>query len=180
MEDVQKLIKGCLQNDRKSQEQLYKQFYPVFFALCKRFFPDHHDILTALNNGMLKVFNNLHRYDASKGEFINWAYTIVRHAAISLIRNKQLATMVEVTDRLPDTGSLNPFRQLEWKEVYYYLDQLPPGTRHVCVLHYLEGFTIKEIAASVGKQEGTVKWCLHDGRSRLRSIFEQHNRNIRG
>ncbi len=25
----------------------------------------------------------------------------------------------------------NPFKQLEWKDIYYYLDQLPPNTRYV-------------------------------------------------
>lgn len=129
---------------------------------------------------MLKVFNNMPQYDASKGEFFNWAYTTVRHAALTSIRNKKPNPVAEITEDLPEDGNSNPFQQLEWKDIYYYLDQLPANARNVCVLYYLEGFRIKEIAASIGFTEGTVKWYLNDCRTRLKTIFQHHNITIRG
>jgi RNA polymerase sigma-70 factor (ECF subfamily) len=75
----------------------------------------------------------------------------------------------------------NPFKQLEWKDIYYYLDQLPPNTRYVCSLYYLEGFSIKEITNLIDMKEGTVKWQLNECRTRLKEIFERHttrNSNI--
>ena len=89
LKELELILKGCKTNDQISQEKLYRQFYPAFFALCKTFFSDNHDILTALNNGMLKVFANIHLYDSSKGIFFNWAYTVVRNAALTLLRDKQ-------------------------------------------------------------------------------------------
>lgn len=122
---------------------------------------------------MLKVFRNIHQYDASKGDFFNWAYTTVRNAALTYFRDRKPNLSYELNDQLADAGSGNPFRQLEWKDIYHYLDMLPPNTRTVCSLYYLEGFTIKEIALGIGMKEGSVKWHLNECRTRLKVIFEQ-------
>jgi len=175
------IIDGCKKNDPQSQEKLYKQFYPAMFALCKCFFSDNHDILTAVNNGMLKVFRNIDKYDPAKGDLFNWAYTTVRNAALTLIRDKKTRLTFELNENNSDAVVNNPFKQLEWKDIYYYLDQLPPNTRYVCSLYYLEGFSIKEIVQLIDMKEGTVKWQLNECRTRLKEIFEQHtnrNRNI--
>lgn len=175
---MDKLIEGCKKNDAQSQEKLYRQFYPAMFALCKCFFSDNHDIITAVNNGMLKVFKHIHQYDPAKGEFFNWAYTTVRNAALTLIRDKKNKLTFELTDD-SDAVINNPFKQLEWKDIYFYLDQLPANTRYVCSLYYLEGFSIKEITGLIEMKEGTVKWHLNECRTRLKVIFEQYNaRNI--
>ena len=85
----------------------------------------------------------------------------------------------ELTENAGDAVVNNPFKQLEWKDIYYYLDQLPANTRYVCSLYYLEGFSIKEITGLLEMKEGTVKWHLNECRTRLKVIFEQHNaRNI--
>ena len=175
MENLDTILEGCKTEDQKSQEMLYKSFYPALFALCKTFFPNQHDILTALNNGMLKVFKNLNQYDPAKGDFFNWAYTIVRNAALTLIRDKDNNLTYELNENVHDTVGYNPFKRLEWKDIYYYLDKLPANTRYVCSLYYLEGFSIREIANSITMKEGTVKWHLNECRTKLKKIFEQNN-----
>lgn len=124
---------------------------------------------------MLKVFKNIGQYDAAKGEFFNWVYTIVRNAALTLVREKKNVLSFELTEELQKASDDNPFRQLEWKDIYFYLDQLPAKTRCVCTLFYLESFSIKEISAAIDMKEGAVKWHLSECRSRLKLIFEQQN-----
>ena len=174
VEDLQDIIQGCKNNDRISQEKLYRQFYPGLYALCKKFFNDPHDILTALNDGMLHVFKNIRQYDPAKGEIFNWAYTIVRNAAITQLKNRKLKySTTEITVKIEKILSENPFKELEWNDIYFYLDKLPPATRAVCTLHYLEGFAIKEISECLDLSEGTVKWHLSESRSRLRTLFSK-------
>jgi RNA polymerase sigma-70 factor (ECF subfamily) len=50
---------------------------------------------------------------------------------------------------------------------------LPAATRAVCTLFYIEGFSIKEIAAQLNISEGTIKWHLNESRNRLRILFTQ-------
>jgi RNA polymerase sigma factor (sigma-70 family) len=172
VKDLHEIIEGCKRNDRSSQEKLYRQFYPGLFALCKKFFSDNHDALTSLNNGMLNVFKNIAKYDPAKGELFNWAYTIVRNAAISHLNSmKILQPTTELTDQVEKSLYHNPFIELEWNDIFNYLDKLPPATRAVCTLHYFEGFAIKEISGQLGISEGTIKWHLSESRTRLRSLF---------
>lgn len=171
---LQKVIEGCKQNDRVSQEKLYRQFYPGLFALCKKFFINNHDVLSALNDGMLIVFTKINQYDPEKGELFNWAYTIVRNAAIAqLKKNNQLAQTVEITRQLEECLDDNPFKELEWENIYFYLDKLPSATRAVCTLFYIEGFSIKEISEQLNVKTGTIKWHLSESRTRLKALFPQ-------
>jgi RNA polymerase sigma factor (sigma-70 family) len=174
VEDLQVIIEGCKRNDRSSQEKLYRQFYPGLYALCRKFFHDHHDILTALNDGMLNVFKNIGQYDPAKGELFNWAYTIVRNAAITQLNNRKIIQQTtEITVKIERTLSENPFKELEWNDIYFYLDKLPPATRVVCTLHYLEGFAIKEISERLNLSEGTIKWHLSESRERLKTLYSK-------
>jgi RNA polymerase sigma factor (sigma-70 family) len=172
VEGLKEIIEGCKRNDRVSQEKLYRQFYPGLYALCKKFFTNQHDILTALNDGMLNVFRNIGQFDPEKGDLFNWAYTIVRNAAISLLSSQKILQQTgEMTVKIERSLSDNPFKELEWNDVYYYLDKLPPATRAVCTLHYLEGFAIREISDKLNLSEGTIKWHLSESRNRLKALF---------
>ena len=174
MEDLHDIIEGCRSNERLSQEKLYRQFYPGLYALCRKFFNNHHDILTALNDGMLNVFKNIGQYDPAKGELFNWAYTIVRNAAITQLNSQKiLRQTTEITGKIENSLFDNPFKELEWNDIYFNLDKLPPATRAVCTLHYLEGFAIKEISERLNLSDGTIKWHLSESRNRLRTLFSK-------
>jgi RNA polymerase sigma-70 factor (ECF subfamily) len=173
LEELEDILQGCRHQDRRSQEQLYRRLYPALFALCKSFFKDQHVALTALNNGMLTVYRNLEQYDVSKGKFFNWAYTIVRHAALTMTRGRKAEPVEELEETTENIGPGNPFKQLEWKDIYVYLDALPDNTRVVCNLYYLQGYSLKEIAAGIGMKEGTVKWHLNETRHRLKNMITQ-------
>ncbi|MND67021.1 ECF RNA polymerase sigma factor SigM [compost metagenome] len=166
------IVKGCKRNERISQEKLYRQFYPGLFALCRKFFDDEQDIITALNNGMLNVYKNIDQYDSAKGELFTWAYTIVRNAALTHLRNNSNKPLnVEITGAIENAIGHNPFKELDWGGIYYFLGKLPPATRAVCTLFYIEGFMIKEIAAQMELSEGTVKWHLNEGRTILKKLL---------
>ena len=168
------MIEGCKQNSRKSQERLYMQAYTALFSLCQRFFDEEQEIITAINNGMLRVFKNIDKYEEGRGELLTWIYTIVRNEALTLVRNKKTAmSLEELTTDMTAEMMTNPFADTVADEVAEYLQKLPQTTRAVCSLFYMEGYDIKETAASLEMKEGTVKWHLSEGRKRLNHIFKQ-------
>ncbi len=172
MDQWRPLLDGCKKNDRASQERLYKLLYPALYNLCRKFFQDDHEVLTAVNNGMMKVFSSLGSYDAAKGSFFTWAYTIVRNSAVSLLKSRRTDPVFEdLREDLRSYENEEPFADSGWEERFEYLSVLPPMTRAVCSLFYLEDFPIKEIAAALEMKEGTVKWHLNECRVRLRKLF---------
>lgn len=177
MEDLEQIIRGCVRNDRRSQEKLYKQFYVPLFCLCRRFFQNEHEAIESVNDGMMKVFERIDMYNAEKGKFFNWVYTIVRNTALDKFRSSTAlrAESYEVEEVAAETDlSTNPLVSLEGKDLYILLDRLSPATRVICGLFYIEGYAIKDIAEQLAISGGTVKWHLSESRKKLKSILERH------
>lgn len=176
MQNLNEIIQLCVSNDRLAQEKFYRHFYPSMFCLCKKFFRDDHAALEAVNDGMIKVFLHLPDYKSEKGAIFNWVYTIVRNTALDKLK---VAIKIPVVDRAVDeyeteyiTGNI--LQHLEWKDIYSYLDHLPPATRLVFSLFYLESYTIPLIAEKLQISIGTVKWHLSESRKIMQPILKKH------
>ena len=155
------------------------QHYDALYNLCNRFFDDDQEIITALNNGMLRVFKNIHQFDIAKAELFTWMYSIVRNEALTVVRNKKTTAITkELTADISSEISVNPFASSVADDVFIYLGKLSHTTRATCNLFYLEGYSIKEIAVSLDIKEGTVKWHLSEGRKKLQSIFNPTNQVV--
>lgn len=171
---LEALLEGCKKGDRLCQEKLYKQFYPALFNLCKLFFDDNHDALTALNNGMLQVFKNINSFDEQKGTLFNWMYTLIRNAVLTQLRNNK--TLFQTSQLIDDTelpAMENILKKIESKELYHSFSSLPQSTRAVCKLFYLDDFSVKEIAVELQISEGTIKWHLSEGRKKLKLVLQK-------
>ncbi len=143
--------------------------------MCNKFFDDDQDIVTAINNGMLRVYKNIEQFDSNKAELFTWVYTVVRNAALTLVRDKKnKVAFVELTGDISSDVIVNPFTNTEDTEVFLYLGKLTATTRAVCSLFYIEDYSIKEIAASLEMKDGTVKWHLNEGRNKLKMIFQNN------
>lgn len=176
MIELTNILEGCKKNDRVCQEKLYLHFYPAMFNLCNKFFDDNHDIVTAVNNGMLRVYKHIDQFDSQKADFFTWMYAIVRNAALTQIRDKKTKTaFVELKyDVAENVNEINPFNESNEVDLFVYLGKLTTTTRAVCSLFYVEDYSIKEIAASLAMKEGTVKWHLSEGRNKLKIIFQNN------
>ena len=172
MENIEAIIEGCKRNEAFYQEKLYRHFYPALYALCKTFFSADHDIISALNNGMLKVFANIHKYDSTRGNFYSWLHAVVRNAALTFLRDSKTFRTNELTESLEDAVIEKPFENFNWEELFKVLAHLPTDTRAIVVLFYIEDIPIKEICMMLGMKEGTVKWHLSAGRKKLRKLLK--------
>ena len=61
----------------------------------------------------------------------------------------------------------------EDREAVRELLQMPPKQRAVMVLHYVEGYQVKEIAGILGITEHAVKKRLQRGREQFRTAWKE-------
>lgn len=174
MDDLQVIIQECAANNRLSQEKLYRRFYPALILLCKRFFPDNHEALEVLNDGMIKVFKNITSYQQQKGDFFNWIYTVVRNTALDRLKLVRIPASQDLNGFQEASRQHNPLQSLEQKDLLILLDALPPATRTICNLFYIEGFSITDIASILHISSGTVKWHLSETRKKMKPVFKKH------
>lgn len=167
------LINGCIRNDRRAQELLYKQFYDAMALICMRYTQNEDDAVEVLNNGFLKVFKNMHQFDKEKAGLYTWIRKIMINTAIDFIRqNQKHLNKVELGRAAEPYTDSEAIQKLDAEELLTLIRKLPPSTQLVFNLYVVEGFTHKEIGAKMGISEGTSKWHLSEARRLLQKSLK--------
>src|SRR5215217_567753 len=92
----QDLIQGCIRNDRRVQELLYKQYCTAMLILCRSYAKNEQDAVEVLQDGFLKIFLQIDRFDSEKSSLYTWMRTIMIRTAIDFLRkNKKKQEIVE-------------------------------------------------------------------------------------
>ena len=173
VDDIQIIIRGCLKNDRRAQEELYKRFYPAMMSLCLRYLRDRNDAVEVLNDAFLKVFKQLSRYDPARAVLYTWMRTIVINTALDTLRKqKAIRDREMLPDKEEEPGIDNEaLSKLSGDELLGMIRRLPITTRLVFNLYVVDGYAHREIAAMLSMSEGTSRWHLNDARRQLKTII---------
>jgi RNA polymerase sigma factor (sigma-70 family) len=176
---LNRIWEGCLKQERKQQEMLYKVLSPKMLAACNRYATDRDEAQDIMQEGFIKVFGGMHKY-RGEGSLEGWIRRIMVHTAIS--RYRKLKPLV-LTDELPEGVIVNMSYNesgLEAKELLHMIDQLPANYRNVFNLYAIEGYSHQEIGETLGITELVsrttlcrARGVLKDKLSRL-NICEQH------
>ena len=163
------LLKGCLENDIQSQEQLYRLFYPGMIKVCSRYTNNIDDAGSIYNNAMMKVFKSLRKYK-DEGKLEAWVKTIVVNCCIDFCKQqKMFKQSVPYVDQNEAAIRPEAFDRLSGKEVQQLISQLPQATATVFNLFVYEGFTHKQIAEQLGISDNTSKWHVSEAKRLLKT-----------
>ncbi len=151
------LISGCMQGDRRMQEELYRRFSPRMYAVCLRYAGNAEEAEDILQEGFIKVFKKLDSFRGD-GSFEGWVRRIFVNTAIEHFRRKRyLQPVTEKEENTLEGKSLSALDGLAEKDILALIKQLSPGYRTVFNMYVIEGYTHKEIADMMGISEGTSK-----------------------
>lgn len=168
------LIQGCISNDRRSQEILYKKHYHSMMALCFRYTRNREDASEVLNTGFLKIFQNISSFDETKSAFYTWMHTIMVRTAIDFLRKKDLLIKeVEWKESAEPEIQAEILVNNSAEEIMNFLNQIPSTTAAVFNLYVIEGYTHKEIAQLLHISDGTSKWHLSEAKKQLARLINR-------
>lgn len=179
-EELKAIIEGCIRNERKAQERLFKLFYGKMLSVCMRYTVDNDSAQEILQDGFIKVFEKLGTFDF-KGSFEGWIRRIIANTAIDSIRKSRKLPFLSENGSEFVTETVNPmedaeiegFRELKAEVAMSAIQQLSPAYRSVFNLYVLEEYTHKEIGEILGISEGTSKSNLAKAKQNLQRIIEQ-------
>ncbi len=173
---LDKIIKGCLNNDPRAQKALYERFSPVMFAVCLRYVKDTAEAEDVLLRSFMKIFEHIGKY-RSEGSFEGWIRRIVVNESLMYLRaNKTLHMTVDVAQAA--TVCTVPVDHLEAEDLFEMVQQLPVGYRTVFNLYAIEGYAHAEIANMLHISEGTSKSQLSRAKQLLRTMIEQQENSF--
>ena len=87
-EELDMLINGCIEEDRKSQQRTYELFYGKMMGVCLRYTKNMDQAKYILQDGFIKVFRNIERFNRS-GSFEGWIRRIMVNTAIDHFRKSK-------------------------------------------------------------------------------------------
>ena len=171
--NLNRMWEGCLQNDRKQQEALYRALAPKMLAVCMRYAKDRDEAQDILQEGFIKMFNNVHKYRGD-GNLEGWIRRIMVHTAIS--RYRKLKPMVLVED-MAEEGTMSTASQnannLEVNDLMKLVQQLPQAYRSVFNMYAVEGYSHQEIGNKLGITELLSRTTLYRARNILKEKLSQ-------
>lgn len=147
---------------------IYEEHGPMLLNLCHRYLRNREDAEDAFQDAMIKVYNNLHRFEKD-GSFKSWVYTIFVNNAISEYRKKKNKHNYQLLEEIVD----GPFfadqsdPELNAEELKWVLDKMPEQLKPIFGL-YTQGYKYEEMAEMLELNINTCKSQLFRARHWLR------------
>lgn len=132
-----------------------------------------------LNEGFLKILDNLSRYKGDEVPFEAWCKRIMINTLIDAYRKKRKqpdeVDYEEVSHSSEAVGfTLNDaLKTISADDLEAMLQSLPANSRQVFNLYVIDGYTHQEIGSKMAISEGTSKWHLNHARKKLQELLKR-------
>ena len=174
MPDQLQLLKDCLKGKREAQRKLYEHFAPLMMAVCYRYTKSKYEAEDVLQEGFVKVFNNLDQFKG-EGELGAWIRRIMVNTALNYLRAHQKYRHDADVDMVPERASNdeNPLASLQAKQLADIIQRLPTGYQTIFKLYVVEGYSHVEIGEMLGIDAGTSRSQYLRARVMLQKWIEE-------
>jgi RNA polymerase sigma-70 factor (ECF subfamily) len=183
----EELMARVTARDSVAFEHLYDRYAPKVLGIVARIVQDQAEGEEILQETFWRVWSQAATFDADKGPFRAWLFSIAKRQALDLLRRRSTrprAAQTEAEERLFD-GAAAPAEEVpEAAEMAIATEQLRDALDHlsaeqyrVLELAYFKGLTRQEIARTTGLPLGTVHTRARLGLQNLRTILNKMGGN---
>jgi len=170
------LVLRSLEGDRQALGELVSRWHPRFRRHAHCLVGNREAAEDVVQEAWLAIVKGLPRLDAA-GAFAGWAYRIVANKCVDWVRRQKRdrrlsAALAETASPGQELAGNAPDRAELLRAA---LARLPADRRALLCMHYLEGFSMTQIADIVNVPEGTVKSRLYHARQELRRLMERED-----
>ncbi len=172
----QELIVGCRRQSRRFQELLYKRFFGFGMSVCLRYAYGREDAMEILNDGFMKVFENIRAFDDSK-PFKSWFRRILVNTALDHYRaNRKYRISMAFEEPDPETEAVGEDGlEMDASDILGLFDRIPAVYRLTFNLYEVEGYSHEEIAGLLDISPGTSRSNLSRAKKILRGLYLNQN-----
>ena len=154
-------------------------------SICSIYTPNYEDSVEILNDGFLKIFKEIYRYQPAYADhvlsFKGWLRKIMLYTSIDHFRKSQKHRFIKELDSeviqfsAADEDALD---RISHNEIVKSMQKLTPGYRIIFNLFIIENFSHEEISKRLGISIGTSKSNLARGRKQLQKILLDENKTV--
>jgi RNA polymerase sigma-70 factor, ECF subfamily len=158
--ELERLVEAARTGDPEAFGALFDRYYaPVYrYVVARVGRPSDAEDLAQLV--FVKALEALPRYQARGVPFGGWLFRLARNVVIDHVRTRrEHAPLDLVAERSTGTDGPDDLAVLrqEMEQVAAALRRLTPDQREAIELRFFAGLSAREMAAAMGRQEGTVR-----------------------
>jgi len=178
-EEDRELVRRAQKDDKEAFEELVRRHQNRVFAVAGGILRNREDVEDIAQQVFLKAYFSIRRFD-QRAAFSTWLYKITVNECWDLLRKKKVRPLVfeaelseeqnqvyqassEQSDGKPDASERLALRE-QVEELMSCLDE---RDRMMLVLKEVQGFSVEEIAESMGVNANTVKVRLFRARRKI-------------
>jgi len=184
----EKALLKQIQKDPQAFSILYDHYYTPIFAYVLRRLGQYELARDITAETFLKAFQKINSFQWREIPVSTWLYRIATNESLSFLRNSKYkpSSIEDLNLYLPYEEGIETekaalakaFREnKEFMAVQQHLLRMDIKYQEVISLRFFEEKSIKDIAAILGKNEGTVKSLLSRGLDKLRALVEDELNN---
>ena len=186
MNPSRELLEQCRKDDRKAHYELYRECFQHVFAICRRYYVNKDDCMSALNMIYFKMVKNISSYLSKEKEvpFELWSRRIAINYIIDEFRKnknyKNLIDTLEISTYENQYYSEDEFESsVDKEQIIEAVEKLPEMNRAVFNLYVIDGYKHEEIGKLLGISSSTSKVHLHRAKKTLRELIGEIRNNDR-
>ncbi|KMT64519.1 sigma-70 family RNA polymerase sigma factor [Catenovulum maritimum] len=154
-------------------EELFNRYFKQVYHVCYRYLNSVEEAEECANDTMLKVFNNLKRYE-ERANFKTWLFRIAHNLCMSLLRKKQL-DQVSIDEAMEIESSPIAEHGAHSSSIELLLNQLSIDDRSIIIFRVISELEFQQISDITGLKLSTVKMRCKRALEKLNLISEQKN-----
>lgn len=172
---MQRYIKG----DERAFQLLFQRYRPILLGLMRRQGANAVEASDYVQQTFLQLFRARHDYRSGM-QLRPYLRAIAVNVRRSALRRQgrhpeEAVWESEPTEPMDDREFIDPIeRKQEATRIRTALAQLPANQREVLEMHWFDGLSFREIAATVGTSFPAVKVRASRGYGRLRKILDRN------
>ena len=175
MEHVRNLVRQAQQGDSAAFAALYEEYAPTIYRFLRRRMDGPDEVVEDLTEDVfVKVYEKLDRYEERGLPFSAWLYRIAHNQMVDHVRTlpRIPAQSIDDAGEVPEHGTGRAFGQVLDRQVLApALSRLTDEQRRVVQLRFLQGLSLADTAALMGRSDEAVKKLQARGLANLRRLL---------
>jgi RNA polymerase sigma-70 factor (ECF subfamily) len=159
-------IDRARRGDAEALGVLYARYQPRVRGYVKGLLGDRHEADDITQQLFARLGPALERYEPRSASFSAWILRVARNAALDHLRARVTLPLEELGTAAAACDDTTGFERRAC--LRQALAALPADQRQVVLMRHVVGLTTPEIAAALGRTEGSVHALHHRGRAGLR------------
>jgi len=174
--EARKIIQLCLEGNKEAENRLFILYVNRVYTICLRYCKQKEEAKDLMQECFISLFNNLSKYDESKGEFEGWMYRVCTNVVLKKIKKKKHTINISYPEYLPERTDYEfeeEFDRISNQTLLETIQELPEGYKQVLNLHVFEGLKHTEIADCLGITAATSRSQYARAKKLLRANLEK-------